>query len=124
MARGVNEGDLAAVDVYDGCADMLGNAARLARGNAGVANGVEGGRLAVVDVAHDGNHGRTWLEVVFGVVVDDGVLLLRRHHANLAAHVVGNKLDKLVSHGLGDGENLARTGADDVVRHKARRRRP
>ena len=57
------------------------------------------------------------MRIVFGVVVDDGVLLLGRYHANLAAHVVGNKLDKLVSHGLGDGENLAQheQTLDDVV---------
>ncbi len=37
---------------------MLGNAARFARGNVGFADGVEQRSLAVIDVAHDRDHGR------------------------------------------------------------------
>ena len=40
-------------------ADMLRDAARLASGHIGGADGIEQGRLAVVDVAHDGDHRRT-----------------------------------------------------------------
>ena len=123
VARGVDEGDLTAVDVDDGSADVLRDAAGLARGNAGMANRVERGRLAVVDMTHNGDHGRTRLEVVFGVVVDDGVLFLGRDDANLAAHIVGNKLDELVGHGLGDRENLAQheQTLDDVVGRHAQK---
>ena len=123
MARGVDEGDLTAVNVHDGCADVLSDAASLARSNAGMANGVEGGRLAVVDMTHNSDHRRTRLKVIFGIVVDDGILFLGRHHANLAAHVVGNKLDELVGHGLGDSKNLAQheQTLDDVVGRHAQK---
>ena len=44
-------------------ADVLGDAAGLARDDVGLADGVEQRGLAVVDVAHDGDHRRTRLEV-------------------------------------------------------------
>ena len=47
---------------------MLRDAARLARRNIGVANGVEQRRFSVIDVAHDRDHRRARHEV-FGVVV-------------------------------------------------------
>ena len=43
-------------------ADVLRDAAGLARRDVGRADGVEQRRLAVIDVAHDGDHGRTRLE--------------------------------------------------------------
>ena len=73
---------------------MLGDAADLALGDAGVADGVEQRRLAVVDVAHDGDDGRTRLEILVAIVIDDGELLFRGHDANLSAHVVGDELDE------------------------------
>ena len=51
MARGVDEGNLATIDVNDRSTDMLRNAASLTRRDAGVANGVEQRRFAMVDVA-------------------------------------------------------------------------
>ena len=39
-------------------ADVLGNAAGFARRHVGFADGVEQRGLAVIDVAHDGDHGR------------------------------------------------------------------
>ena len=118
MARGVDEGNLATIDVNDRSTDMLRNAASLTRRDAGVANGVEQRRFAMVDVAHNGNHGRTRLEVFFLVVVHDGEFLFRRHDAHLAAHIVGDELDKLVAHGLGDGKGLAEQ--EQALDHVAR----
>ena len=98
VARRVDERDLLAVDLHHRRADMLGDAAGLAGHDARVADGVQKRRLAVVDMAHDGDHGRAGLEVLVLVVVHHRVLLLRRHDAHLAAHVVGDELDQLVAH--------------------------
>ena len=70
VARGVDEGDLAAVLVDHRRADVLGDAAGLGRGDAGLADGVEQRRLAVVDVTHDGDDRRTRHEVL-GLVLED-----------------------------------------------------
>ena len=58
VARGVDEGDLAAVLLDLVGADLLGDAARLPRGHRRLADGVEQRGLAVVDVAEDGDHRR------------------------------------------------------------------
>ena len=59
VARRVEEDDVVAARRRDLVgADVLGDAARLARGDVGVADGVEQRGLAVVDVAHDGDHRR------------------------------------------------------------------
>ena len=58
-------------------ADVLGDAARLARGDAGLADVVQQRGLAVVDVAHDGDDRRTGEEILLGilnVLVLEGVL--------------------------------------------------
>ena len=117
MARGVDERDLAAVDHDLGSTDVLGDAAGLAAPNVGVADGVEQAGLAVVDVAHDGDHGRTGLEVLGIVVEAEGVLLLGGNDANLAAHVVGDELDQVIAHGLRHGKRGAQQeqALDDVV---------
>ena len=117
VARGVDEGDLLAVDFDDGCTDMLGDAARLARDNAGMANRVEQRGLAVVDVAHDRDYRRTRFEVVVGVVIHDRVLLLGRNDANLASEIVRDQLNEVVAHGLGQRQHLTEheQPLDDVV---------
>src|SRR5690606_21167380 len=68
VAGGVDKGDATAVDLHLIGADVLGDATRLALDDVGLADGVEEGGLAVVDVAHDGDHGRAGHEVLFGVV--------------------------------------------------------
>ena len=117
MARGVDERDLAAVDHDLGSTDVLGDAAGLAAPNVGVTDGVEQAGLAVVDVAHDGDHGRTGLEVLGIVVEAEGVLLLGGDDANLAAHVVGDELNQVIAHGLRHGKRGAQQeqALDDVV---------
>ena len=59
MARRVEEGDRLAAHGDGVGADVLGDAARLARRDVGAADLVEQRRLAVVDVAHDRDDGRT-----------------------------------------------------------------
>ncbi len=58
VARRVEEGDVALGRDHRVGADVLGDAARLALGHVGLADGVEQRRLAVVDVAHHGDHRR------------------------------------------------------------------
>ena len=69
VARGVEEGDRVVVVVHLVGADVLGDAAGLAGRHLGLADGVEQRGLAVVDVAHDGDHRRAVDQVVVGVVV-------------------------------------------------------
>ena len=57
MARGIQEGDGLAVHLDLVSADVLGDAAGLAGGHIGVADIVQQGGLAVVDVTHDHHHG-------------------------------------------------------------------
>ena len=52
-------------------ADVLRDAAGLARHHVGLADGVEKRRLAVVDVTHDGDDGRARLERAFVVLLAD-----------------------------------------------------
>ena len=58
VAGRVEEGDLAALELDLVGADVLGDAARLAGGDMGLADGVEQRGLAVVDVAEDADHRR------------------------------------------------------------------
>ena len=83
VARRVEEGDRVAVVVDLVGADVLRDAAGLARGDLGLADGVEQRRLPVVDVAHDRDHGRALDQLVVGVLV--GRLLL---------DVVGRRVDR------------------------------
>ena len=41
------------------CTDVLGDSTRFTSGNASLSDCIEKARLAMVDVAHDGDHGRT-----------------------------------------------------------------
>ena len=68
VARGVEEGDLAAVVVHLVGADVLGDAAGLAGRDLGRADRVEERRLAVVNVAHHRDHRRARDQVLVGVV--------------------------------------------------------
>ena len=99
MARGVQEGDQLAVDVDLVRTDVLGDAARLGGGDVGVADCVEDGGLAVVDVSHNNNN--RWalyllLVLVLAVIKeavldgDDNLLLNLRadFHGNQGSGVV------------------------------------
>ena len=117
VAGGIDEGDLTIVDHDLRSADGLRNAARLAGSDAGVTDGVEQRRLAVVDVTHDGDDRGARLKVGGIVVEREGVLLLGGDDLDLTAQVVGNELDEVVGHGLRHGERRAQQeqALDDVV---------
>ena len=72
----------------------------------------------MVDVAHDGDHGRARQEVLGVVVEGEGVLLLFAHDLDLAAQVIGDELDEVVGHALGEREGVAKQeeALDDVGR--------
>ena len=59
-------------------ADVLGDAARLAGHHVGLADGVEQRRLAVIDVAHDGDDRRARLQRTLFVLLADEARLRRR----------------------------------------------
>ena len=61
VTGGVDEDDLLAIHVHLVSADVLRDAAGFASRDIGFADGVEQRGLAVIDVAHDGDHGRALL---------------------------------------------------------------
>ena len=76
MAGGIQKGDVLPVDGNAVRADMLRDAARFSLRYGGMADRVEQGGLAVVDVAHDHHNRIAWQKVliVIRTVVDDAVL--------------------------------------------------
>ena len=103
VTRGVEEGDVSAVQVDAVCADGLRDAARLAARHIGVPDGVEQRGLAVVNVTHDADDGVARDEFV-GVVlrlVKEALLdgdddLLR----DLRTELIGDEERSVVVHGL------------------------
>ena len=109
VARRVEEGDrlVAVVDLVG--ADVLGDAAGLARDDLGLADGVEQRRLAVVDVAHDRDDRRA-LDEVLGGVLELGLLVDvvgRVDDLDLLVELVGEDLDRVVGQRLGERRHLA-----------------
>ena len=87
---------------------MLGDAAGLTGDDVGLADRVEQRRLAVVDVAHDRDHGRALDEILVGVV-EDGLLVdvVRGvDDLDLLVELVGEDLDRVVGERLGEGGHL------------------
>ncbi len=87
---------------------MLRDAAGLAGDDLGLPDRVEERGLAVVDVAHDRDHGRATLEVGFGIVVVRflGDLFGRADDVDLAVECLGEDLDRLVGERLGQRRHL------------------
>ena len=83
---------------------MLGDAAGLAGDNIGIADGVEQRGLAVIDMAHDGDHGRTRHQV-FRMIGD-----VEQAFLDVG---LGNAADRVTELG---GDQLGRVGVDDVAR--------
>ena len=96
---------------------MLGDAAGLFLADVGLTDGVEQSGLAVVDVAHDGHHRRTRLEVLLATLVltvgeveglqQLAVLVLGRHDLDDVVHLAAEQLECLVADGLRGGHHLA-----------------
>ena len=97
MARGVEEGDLLAVQLDAVCADMLRDAARLAFDDVRLADVVQQRGLAVVHVSHDRHDRRTRHEVLLLVlvVVGDGLLNLHGNEFDLVAELLGHDHERL-----------------------------
>src|SRR3954453_8379921 len=120
VTRGVDEGDrpLLLIELGDDLvrADVLGDAAGLPRHHVGVADGVQQLGLAVVDVTHDGDHGRTDLPVLGVALVAEGevegleqltVLVLGADHLDVPADLGTEQLQRLLVHRLRGGDHLA-----------------
>ena len=110
VARGVDEGDRLVVPHDLVGPDVLGDATGLAGHDVGRADAVEQQRLAVVDVAHHGHHGRP--RALVGVVVfflflevpsqQLGLLLLAGvDQADLGPDFGGEELDHVVAQATG-----------------------
>ena len=82
VAGGVDKGQVARRPLHVVGADVLGDAARLAGDHVGLADGVEDGGLAVVDMAHDRDHRRPGQ----GVAALLSLLLLQRLHFQFLGH--------------------------------------
>src|SRR6185437_7159392 len=121
VTRGVDEGDLALVAVDLGLhlvgTDELGDAARLFRDDVGVPDRVEELGLAVVDVAHDGDHRRPRDQVLFAALVltevdverleQLAVLLLGGDDLDVVVDLGPEQLQRLVVYRLSRGDHLA-----------------
>src|SRR5918994_1835253 len=110
VARRVEEGDdLVVGRVNLVGADVLRDAAGLAGGHLGLADGVEQRRLAVVDVAHDGHDGGARLEVLVVVLERRLRVLLVRDvdDLDLLVELVREHLDGVVGQRLGQRGHLA-----------------
>src|ERR671910_2249416 len=110
VARRVEEGDdlvVGRVDLVG--ADVLRDAAGLARGHLRLADRVEQRRLAVVDVAHDGHDGGARLEVLVVVLERRLRVLLVRDvdDLDLLVELVREHLDGVVGQRLGQRGHLA-----------------
>ena len=111
VAGGVEEDDLPRADVDVVGADVLGDAAGLARRHLGLADRVEERGLAVVDVAHDRDHGRA----------RDEVLRLRLHRLDLDDLLLEGLDRGLVAELLADLDGQLRVEALVDRRHDAAR---
>ena len=114
VARRVEEGDDAArrLDVIG--ADVLRDAARLARGDLGAADVVEQRRLAVVDVAHDRDDRRTRQRLFGGVHagLQRFFDLVGLQHLGDVAHLLDHEHGRVLVHRLVD------RGHDAHVEHR------
>ncbi len=130
VARRVEEGDLLLAVVHLVGADVLGDAASLARRHLGRADRVQQRGLAVVDVAHDRDHRRAFDHVLLGVLEGrlDLDVVRRVDDLDLLVELVREHLDRLVGERLRERRHLAeRHQLLDDLRAPARRgtrRRP
>ena len=79
MARGIQEGDQAVVDLDLIGTDGLGDAAGLACGNVGLADGIQNTGLAVVNVAHDADNRGTLHQILLRILFLGEQALLDGH---------------------------------------------
>src|ERR1051326_7455913 len=100
-------------------ADVLGDPACLARDDVAAPDVIEQRRLAVVDVAHDGDDGGPGLELGFFVGgFGDDIFGDLREEPHLVPELVGHERDRILVQALVDGDHEAECDAlfDDVGR--------
>ena len=116
MARSVDEGQQLPAPLNLVGADVLGNAAGLARDDIRVADPVEQQRLSVVDVTHDSDDGRPYLVVLLVLLVvvvaeelgpkSRLLLLARVDQSDLGADLGREQGDHVVGEGLSSRDHL------------------
>ena len=121
VAGRIDEGDLAAERRGDLIgADMLRDAASLARDDIGLADGIEQRGLAVVDMAHNGNDGRARDEMIILIGLIEQALLDVGLGDTLdgVAHILGDDLRRIGVDRIGDLVHAAllHQQADDIDR--------
>ena len=103
---------------------MLGNASGFAAGNIGFADGVEQRRLAMIDVAHDGDHRGTWNLVLVGVCLREDVfdgfvghLVLKGDDLGVGSELAGDILDEFAIERLihGDEDATQQQHGDEIL---------
>ena len=110
VARGVQEGDDAAGRRHMVGTDVLGDAAGFARRNLGAADVVQQRGLAVVHVAHDGDHGGARLlgSFLLGHFLGrEGFGIVQRSDLGGVAHFLDHDHGRVLVQGLVDGDHLA-----------------
>ncbi len=115
VAGRVDERDLVTAALHLVGADVLGDATGLTRDNVRRADLVENGRLAMVDVTHDGYHRGSRSELLLIVViavVEEGLqleflLLTGVDEQKVRADIEGEQLHVIVGEGLRSRDHLA-----------------
>ena len=110
VTRRIKERNVLAVDIDAVCADVLRDAAGFARGNVCVADGVQNGGLAVVNVAHDNDDrcARHKVCIVVFAVVNDAVFDGDDDlFFNLCVELIGNEYGGIKIDGVVDGSENA-----------------
>src|SRR5699024_5154144 len=122
VARGVDEGQrtvlLLVLDLHLVGADVLGDAAGLPGADLRLADRVQQAGLAVVDVAHDGDDGRTrqavlvvllgelGIEVYVELLQQLALLVLRGDDLDLVAQLLAQQAERVLVQRLGRGGHL------------------
>ena len=121
VSRGVEEGDLPAVgENHVVCSDVLCDSSGLSRDHIGLADIVQQGSLAVVDVAHHCDDRRPGLEVLLPVrlaVLIDFIGKLGGHELHLVSELLGDENEGLRIEPLVDGyhQSEVEAGSDNLV---------
>jgi hypothetical protein len=107
------------VHVHVVSADALGDPAGFSLGHIGVADGIEQSGFAVIHVAHDGHHRRTWHQMVDVLQIEDLGFLgfgLCLGPTYFVAQLFGHRLGQRLVQNLVDGHphSFKEEGFDDL----------
>ena len=107
VARSVEERDFLTVELDAVSTDVLSDTSGFALDDVGFADVVQKRRLTVVDVAHDGDDGRTRHEVLLavGVLLGDGLLDFDRDELDLEPEFLGDDGQRFGVEPLVDGNH-------------------